>query len=204
MSEVSALPSNHSVGREREGVGEVQPNESHSFSPAADASNPEAPSGRGNKKDYWSKALGRLDRRKRNRIERALAEQRETHGRNGRVDSNSKSGDAGESKPRVPDRLIATDRPTSWPDVLAEVCRQRQEEHKGKKWKLRFAGRDVNLRTTLENWVKFFNNIKQIGDVVVNVDPLHAGLPWAAIRLIITVCNLKQDMPQFSFQILKG
>jgi hypothetical protein len=28
----------------------------------------------------------------------------------------------------------------------------------------------------------------QIGDVIGQVDPLHAGLPWAGVRLILLVC----------------
>jgi len=30
----------------------------------------------------------------------------------------------------------------------------------------------------------------QIGDIVVQADPLHAGLPWAGFRLILVVCSL--------------
>jgi len=182
MSEVST--------RGREGAGGAQSNRSRSSSPATVSdlrtdSDDENENGR----DYWGTALSRLDQLKQGRIKRALAEQRWTLGHNERVNSKSTSSDAGEIKYRFGDRLIATDRSIAWPEILAELCRQRQEEHKGKKWKVRFAGRDVNLRTTLKSWVKFFNNIKLIGDVVVNVDPLHAGLPWAAIRLIITVCD---------------
>jgi hypothetical protein len=195
MSEVSA--------RGREGAGGVQSNRSRSSSPAT-VIEIRTDSDDENEKDYWGIALSRLDRQKQGRIKRALAEQRETLGRNERVDSKSTSNDAGEIKCRFGDRLIATDRSIAWPEVLAELCRQRQEEHKGKKWKVRFAGHDVNLRTTLKSWVKFFNNVKLIGDVVVNVDPLHAGLPWAAIRLIITVCDPMQKVSQLSFQMLNS
>lgn len=33
-------------------------------------------------------------------------------------------------------------------------------------------------------WLEKF---KQIGDIAVQVDPLHAGLPWAGVRLILQV-----------------
>jgi hypothetical protein len=195
MSEVSA--------RGREGAGGAQSNRSRSSSPAT-VSDLRTDSDYENGKDYWGTALSRLDWQKQGRIKRALAEQREMLGLNERVNSKSTSSDAGEIKYRFGDRLIATDRSIAWPEVLAELCRQRQEEHKGKKWKVRFAGRDVNLRKTLKSWVKFFNNVKLIGDVVVNVDPLHAGLPWAAIRLIITVCDPIKKVSQLSFQMLNS
>ncbi|KAE9376374.1 hypothetical protein N431DRAFT_479659 [Stipitochalara longipes BDJ] len=149
--------------RGREGAGEVQSTRSRSSS-LATVIDIRTDSDDQNERDYWGIALSRLDWKKQGRIKRALAEQRETLGSNERVDNRS----------------------IAWPEVIAELCRQREEEHRGKKWKVRFAGHDVNLRKTLKSWVKFFNNVKLIGDVVVNVDPLHAGLPWAAIRLIIT------------------
>lgn len=146
---------------------------------------------RENPKDYWGEAFRRLDWKQQECIKRALRKEQETH----RGNESDDSDDAKETRPRVRDRFIVTDGSTSWPDILSEICRQQQEDHKKKSWKCRFAGHDLNLQTTLENWVNFFNKIKQIGDVAVNVDPLHAGLPWAAIRLVITVRNSKQDLP---------
>lgn len=34
---------------------------------------------------------------------------------------------------------------------------------------------------------KFVNRFRFVGDVVANVDPLHVGLPWAAVRLFLEV-----------------
>lgn len=31
------------------------------------------------------------------------------------------------------------------------------------------------------------DKLKEVGDIAVNVDPLHAGLPWAFIRPLIQV-----------------
>src|SRR6266536_317393 len=39
----------------------------------------------------------------------------------------------------------------------------------------------------MDSWTEFLDKIKQIGDVAVNADPIHAGLPWAAVRFILTV-----------------
>lgn len=131
-------------GSQREDVGEVQTNEPHFSSPA---SNPRLPSRGEYTKDYCGKALCRLDKEKSHRIKQALKKQQETNVCSETVDS----GDAQDTTHGARDRSIITNGSTSWPDILSEVCRQRQEDHKAKNGKFRFAGRDVNLRQTLEN-----------------------------------------------------
>lgn len=36
--------------------------------------------------------------------------------------------------------------------------------------------------------LKFLDKFKAVGDVIANVDPLHLGLPWAGIRIVLEVC----------------
>jgi hypothetical protein len=166
--------------------------------PPTPTSRPEALSRAATREDYWGKALRRLDAIQQICIQQALEKQQDGSGGSADVD------DAKESRPRLQDGLVITEGSPSWPDILSEACRhsQRLEDDRTKKRNFRFAGRDVNLRKTLETWVKFFNRIKQIGDIAVNVDPIHAGLPWAAIRLIITVCKPKQDLRRFDSLVL--
>ncbi|KAK6605130.1 Vegetative incompatibility protein HET-E-1-like protein 7 [Botrytis cinerea] len=38
-----------------------------------------------------------------------------------------------------------------------------------------------------EKVLRGLRKFKEVGDIIVNVDPLHAGLPWAAIRLLLEV-----------------
>jgi hypothetical protein len=195
MSEFPLLRPNayaRTPGSGRQGAAEAQ------ALPPTPTSRPEALSCAATRADYWGKALRRLDAMKQNCIQQALEKQQDGSG--GSVDVD----DAKESRPRLQDGPVITERSPSWPDILSEVCRhsQRLEDSRTKKGNFRFAGRDVNLRKTLETWVKFFNRIKQIGDLAVNVDPMHAGLPWAAIRLIITVCELEQDLHQFDSLML--
>jgi len=35
----------------------------------------------------------------------------------------------------------------------------------------------------------WLDRFKQVGDIAVNADPIHAGLPWAGIRLLLEVCR---------------
>lgn len=144
------------------------------------------PSRSAKKADYWGKALRRIDQSKRDCIQQALDKQHDGS------DQKVYNDEARATSLRVREGSSA-----SWPDILSEVCRhcQRLEDDRAKKRNFRFAGREVNLRKTLETWIKFLNRIKHVGDVAVNVDPIHAGLPWAAIRLILTVRNPVQESP---------
>jgi hypothetical protein len=50
-----------------------------------------------------------------------------------------------------------------------------------------FAGRTVTLKEEADKVVHWLNRFKSVGDVAVNADPVHAGLPWAGIRLLLEV-----------------
>jgi hypothetical protein len=90
---------------------------------------------------------------------------------------------------RIRRALLGSQVFTSWPDIIAELCRREQDGHPEKERKLRFAGHDIDLRKMMQSWARFLERIKQVGDIAVNVDPVHAGLAWAAIRIILTVCS---------------
>ena len=48
--------------------------------------------------------------------------------------------------------------------------------------------RDVGMK--ILHWVDMF---KQIGDIIVQYDPVHAALPWAGFRFLLQVCVSKQE-----------
>ncbi|RFU29639.1 hypothetical protein B7463_g6719, partial [Scytalidium lignicola] len=70
---------------------------------------------------------------------------------------------------------------------LVAAGRLQQTKHQSKNWKLSLGGREVNLRDMASRIVGLLEKVKAVGDIAVNVDPLHAGIPWAAIRLILKV-----------------
>jgi hypothetical protein len=55
---------------------------------------------------------------------------------------------------------------------------------------LKFCRREVALRETADRVVALLERFKTVGDIAVNVDPVHTGLPWAAIRLLLQVCKI--------------
>jgi hypothetical protein len=50
-----------------------------------------------------------------------------------------------------------------------------------------FRGCIVRLRDEADNAMLWLDRFKQIRDIAVNADPIHAGLPWVGIRLLLEV-----------------
>jgi hypothetical protein len=56
-----------------------------------------------------------------------------------------------------------------------------------KRWRFRFAGREFILKEEADKVIHWLNKFKDLGDIAVNADPIHVGLPWAGIRLLLEV-----------------
>ncbi|KAH8807657.1 ankyrin repeat-containing domain protein [Xylogone sp. PMI_703] len=70
---------------------------------------------------------------------------------------------------------------------LVSAAQLQQKRCQRKNWKFSFGGREVNLQETAGDIVDLLEKVKDVGDIAVNVDPVHAGLPWAAVRLLLQV-----------------
>ncbi|KAF2769674.1 hypothetical protein EJ03DRAFT_351169 [Teratosphaeria nubilosa] len=65
------------------------------------------------------------------------------------------------------------------------VARKRKEECEAHRaWTVQYHGENVSLRDKADQVLVLFDRVKQIGDIIVNVDPLHAGILYAGVRLI--------------------
>ncbi|KAF7505435.1 hypothetical protein GJ744_000762 [Endocarpon pusillum] len=53
------------------------------------------------------------------------------------------------------------------------------------RWSCTLNGRKVILREKADKVVYWLDRFKSVGDVVANADPIHIGLPWAGIRLLL-------------------
>ena len=61
------------------------------------------------------------------------------------------------------------------------------DECASKKWTIKVGDQKIMLEDTAKKVVRWLDQFKFAGDVAVNVDPLHAGLPWAIIRILLEV-----------------
>lgn len=53
-----------------------------------------------------------------------------------------------------------------------------------------FRGKRIILRDVVMKIFGWIDKFKQIGDIVVQYDPGHMALPWAAFRFVMQVRNL--------------
>ncbi|KAL8823663.1 MAG: hypothetical protein Q9191_005655 [Dirinaria sp. TL-2023a] len=54
-----------------------------------------------------------------------------------------------------------------------------------KRWTFTIKGRTVVMKEKADKVVGWLNRFAAVGDIVANVDPVHVGLPWAGIRLML-------------------
>ena len=56
-----------------------------------------------------------------------------------------------------------------------------------KQWKFGLGGKEIVVRDQLDKLVKAVQIFRDLGSAAAGIDPLHAGLPWAGICLIMQV-----------------
>lgn len=74
-------------------------------------------------------------------------------------------------------------------DSLHKTVEAKRETCEKKRWVFNLNGQTMELSKLADKVCVWLDKLKGIGDIVVNVDPLHAGVPWAAIRLLLQVLD---------------
>jgi ankyrin repeat domain-containing protein 50 len=72
-------------------------------------------------------------------------------------------------------------------EELVSMTRAKQYECEKESCKFRFQGKEIILRDIAERIVFWLNKFKEVGDVVVNFDPVHASIPWGGVRFLLQV-----------------
>ena len=85
------------------------------------------------------------------------------------------------------DPFISAESPVSAVQNALAPAQEQQNICRNKRWKVTFNGRTIVLREYADKVVKWLDRFKAVGDIAVNADPVHAGLPWAGIRLLLEV-----------------
>ncbi|KAI5799542.1 hypothetical protein FPQ18DRAFT_253782, partial [Pyronema domesticum] len=55
-------------------------------------------------------------------------------------------------------------------------------------WKIEIKGEKIVLRDIAMKLLGWMDRFKEIGDIIVQFDPVHAALPWAGFRFLLKVC----------------
>ena len=67
------------------------------------------------------------------------------------------------------------------------AAKEKQQDCDAKRWTFTFAGRTVTLREEADKVVHWLDRLKDVGDIAASADPIHVGLPWAGVRLLLEV-----------------
>ncbi|MCJ1423154.1 hypothetical protein MMC29_001035 [Sticta canariensis] len=93
---------------------------------------------------------------------------------------------SGRDRATIEEHILST---TSDIDLALEralaAAKEKQRCCHEKRWTFTFAGQAVDLKNEADKVVHWLNRFKAVGDIAVQVDPVHAGLPWAGIRLLL-------------------
>lgn len=70
-------------------------------------------------------------------------------------------------------------------DKVDELQQQKESKHRSFNWR----GRQVKVHDVASNMVGYIDKFSSIGDAVTSLDPIHAGLPWAAFKFLLGVAS---------------
>lgn len=84
-------------------------------------------------------------------------------------------------------------------DVLVEVreaVNESQLGYQGKGWRWKNSeGEDIKVRKFFDSILTWVEKFIVVGDTVMQYDPGHAALPWAAVRMVLQVRNFSNFPP---------
>ncbi|KAL8942223.1 MAG: hypothetical protein Q9211_001490 [Gyalolechia sp. 1 TL-2023] len=78
-------------------------------------------------------------------------------------------------------------------DDALRAAKEKQRYCVEKKWTFTFGGRSITLNDEAEKIIGWLDRFKAVGDIAANADPVHAGLPWAGIRLLLEAATSERN-----------
>ncbi|OCK95059.1 WD40 repeat-like protein [Cenococcum geophilum 1.58] len=81
--------------------------------------------------------------------------------------------------------LPSTDDIASALEEAFNAAQEKQKVCESKRWTFTWGKHSMRLWDEADKVMLWLDRFKQVGDIAVNADPIHAGLPWAGIRLLL-------------------
>lgn len=81
-------------------------------------------------------------------------------------------------------------------DELLGITKRLKTRCDEKTFKFLFRGQNIIVRDVIGKIIVWLNKFKEVGDIAVNFDPVHAALPWAGVRLLLQVCQCFPKVPK--------
>ncbi|KAM5359025.1 hypothetical protein ACJA88_015235 [Fusarium oxysporum] len=108
----------------------------------------------------------------------------------------------------IGNNATANGRPSSTEDLakdiserMAQAIQAGQHGREQREWKVTIGDKEYSVRGLVDKTVKILNKFVGVGDVAVSFDPVHAALPWAAVRFVLVTLTAGSE---FRSQIIFG
>ena len=72
-------------------------------------------------------------------------------------------------------------------NVIRSVLVSKREQLLHRQWRLQLGRYSIQAKDHIDRIIRVIRAFKDVGSIAVNADPLHAGLPWAGICLVLAV-----------------
>ena len=72
-------------------------------------------------------------------------------------------------------------------EQLSRVVEAKLAQMERDKWVVKYAGKSIEVRNQIERLVKFVRKVTESLSVIANIDPIHLGIPVAAMCLLTSV-----------------
>ncbi|KAH7187153.1 hypothetical protein DER44DRAFT_680937 [Fusarium oxysporum] len=101
----------------------------------------------------------------------------------------------------IGDNATADGRPSSTEDLAKDISERMaqaiQDGQHGKEqceWKVTVGDKEYSARGLVDKTVNILNKFVGVGDVAVSFDPVHAALPWAAVRFVLVTLTASSEL----------
>ncbi|KAJ4076770.1 hypothetical protein NW756_012779 [Fusarium oxysporum] len=101
----------------------------------------------------------------------------------------------------IGDNETADGRPSSTEDLakdiserMAQAIQDGQHGKEQREWKVTIGDKEYSVRGLVDKTVNIVNKFVGVGDVAVSFDPVHAALPWAAVRFVLVTLTASSEL----------
>jgi hypothetical protein len=81
-------------------------------------------------------------------------------------------------------------------DSTLKAAETKMQQCVSNKWEVKVGNKTIALRDKIDKVVGLINKSRAIGTTIASIDPVHAGLPWAAVCAIFGIAVATQDQMQ--------
>ena len=72
---------------------------------------------------------------------------------------------------------------------MSNILSRKLNEMASRQWSIKWNGKPRQVRDQVDRIVKVVQIGKDFGSAAAGIDPIHAGLPWAGVCILLQVCS---------------